>query len=288
MTLPVTVVTVAYKSQAVLPGMIASVPEGVAIVVVDNGSPDPVQLSGGQLIRSPQNIGFGRGCNLGAKAADTEFVLFLNPDARLAPGCLEALIRAAQEQPEAAGWNPLFLDKSGQPEPPKRSKFAASETLPKPTALDRNLEVETLHGAALFVRRALFEEIGGFDPAIFLYHEDDDLSLRLAAHGPLMCAHEANLRHEAGTGTARSPQTARLKAYHQARSRVYARKKHGERFAWAVTFVRAALAFLSLLMLSKRKRAKTIGFFHGVMSALTDGGRFESTSPKESGDSQKP
>ena len=67
-----TVVTVAHNSASVLPAMLASVPAGVPVIVVDNGSRDSAEIAevterhGAKLIRNGENAGFGRACNQGA------------------------------------------------------------------------------------------------------------------------------------------------------------------------------------------------------------------------------
>ena len=71
-----TLIVVAYNSAAVLPQMLASVPPGVPVIVVDNassdGSAEIAEVAGAQVIRLAKNAGFGPGCNRGAAAASTE------------------------------------------------------------------------------------------------------------------------------------------------------------------------------------------------------------------------
>lgn len=275
----ITVVTVAHDSLDVLPAMLASLPEGVPAVIVDNASRDAEALAElarrhpARLIRNEDNAGFGVACNAGAAEATTEFLLFLNPDARLGPGALGALMRAADAHPEASAFNPAITDGRGRPYFKRGSVLLpASARLPagRPGA-DR--EVPVLTGAAFFVRRGAFEAVGGFDPAIFLYHEDDDLALRLrAAAGPLRFVAGAHVRHEAGTSTRRTPASAAFKAYHMGRSRVYAARKHGLPGAGGRALASALGQLASpLTVLSARRRAKQAAFLRGVLSALREG-----------------
>ena len=128
-------------------------------------------------------------------------------------------------------------------------------------------EVPVLSGAALFVRRADFEAVGGFDPQIFLYHEDDDLSLRLSAErGPLVFVRDALVRHQGGRSSARSPAVAALKARAGHGSRVYAARKHGLPLARSRVIGSALLQLASpLTWISPRKRAKQTAFLRGVL-----------------------
>lgn len=271
---PVTIVTVCYNSMAVLPDMLASVPEGVPVVLVDNASTDGGELAacaerhGARRVRNEVNRGFGVACNQGAALATSEFLLFLNPDATLAPDTLDALIAAAARYPEASAMNPRIAEADGG-EYFKRSShlMPRSEKMPRGWPPE-DREISVLSGAALFVRRADFEKVGGFDPAIFLYHEDDDLGRRLRDQcGPLMFIRAALVRHLGGRSSVRSPEVAALKAWHMGRSRVYAARKHGRRFAFGSAALQSVLQLASPLnLLSKRKRAKNWSFLRGVFA----------------------
>ena len=278
MSADITIITVAYNSAAVLPRMLESVPDATPVIIVDNASTTPLDIQSGdgvQVIRSETNEGFGRACNRGAAQAQTEYLLFLNPDAALQPGALDAFLASAQAHPTASAFNPRFLDRNGEVRFRRRSKLDPQGDTYSGPIPDRDVEIPTLLGSAIFLRRTRFEEIGGFDPAIFLYHEDDDLALRLKALGPLMLCHDAVVLHLEGRGSVRNPQTAYLKAFHMARSRVYAYTKHGHKGALGQTLLRALFGLMSPLMLMARKRSKHIGFFKGAVSAMRDGGRYE-------------
>lgn len=278
MTLPprTTIITVAYNSTEVLPAMLASVPAGLPVVLVDNGSADLADLrtlaaqTGARLVENDLNLGFGPACNVGAALADTEFLLFLNPDTVLTPEAIARLEAAMDRHPAASAANPRLTDGAGRPYFKRRSVL-----LPRSAWLargwpDADREVPVLSGAALFVRRAAFAQVGGFDPRIFLYHEDDDLSLRLAAQcGPLIFVRDADVRHLEGRSTVRSAGSAALKARHMGWSRVYAARKHGLPMA-AARALASAVGQLALPVnwLSARRRAKQRAFLRGVLDAL--------------------
>ena len=275
----VTIVTVCHNSLAVLPDMLASVPAGTPVVLVDNASSDTGALRmlaekhGATLQLNVDNVGFGPACNQGAAQAKTEFLLFLNPDAELQSGALDSLVEAAKRHAQASGFNPRILDGKGRQSFRRGSKIRPKERLkgPIPTG---DTEISVLAGSAIFCRRALFEEIGGFDPAIFMYHEDDDLSLRLREHGPLVYCHGAKVVHLSGHGSPRLPHVAAFKAYYSARSRVYTLGKYGHPRPKLNTLGAAILRVLGLdTLVSKRKRAKNIGYLKGALSALKDDGR---------------
>ncbi|MGL4490920.1 MAG: glycosyltransferase family 2 protein [Rhizobiaceae bacterium] len=269
-----TVISVAYNSAGVIGDMLASVPQGIPVIVVDNASADDsadvAASAGAHVVRLSRNEGFGRGCNLGAAKASTEFLLFLNPDATLAPDCIAKLEAAADQYASASGFNPAITDKDGSPYFKRGSRLLAhNKWMPRgrPAA---DCEVPVLSGAALFCRRAQFEQIGGYDEAIFLYHEDDDLALRLkAAFGPLMFIRAAEVGHQEGRSSPRSPEIARIKSYHMARSRVYAMKKHGRPFPlWGSLWSAVRKLLSPVILFSPRKRAQAVAFLRGVVSTM--------------------
>ncbi|MCB1344016.1 MAG: glycosyltransferase family 2 protein [Rhodobacter sp.] len=270
----VTVVTVAYNSSGVLGAMLDSLPDGTPCVIVDNASRDRAALRaladrpGVSLIENPANEGFGPACNRGAAGVTSEFLLFLNPDARLAPDTLDQLIAAADAHPEAVAFNPRFQDDAGQGAF-KRSchLLPRSQWMPKGTpAADCALPV--LSGAAYFVRRAAFEAVGGFDPAIFLFFEDDDLSLRLRGLGTLRLARAALVTHTGGGGSAPDPRIEGFKAWHFGWSRIYASRKHGRTGAYVKTLVRAIPRALSpRTWVSAPARAERWGYLRGITQA---------------------
>ncbi len=138
------------------------------------------------MVATDENAGFGAGCHAGARASDAPLLLFLNPDAELAPGCLEALRAAAHEQPGWGAWQALVMLPGGQ----LQHVAAASCTTwvrlgrrqcdePVAAVPDGPREIAFPSGAALMVRREAWDAAGGLEPAFFMYSEDVDLWLRL-------------------------------------------------------------------------------------------------------------
>lgn len=275
-----TIVTVSFNSNTVIRDLLESVQGEARCIVVDNGRSDGISALaaefGADLLRNEENHGFGRACNAGAALVTSEFIFFVNPDAVIAPGCISALEEAARQRPDLAAANPRVVDAEG------RSQFKTTSILlpdggtraPLPKTAT---QVPVLSGCALFVRRSVFEAVGGFDPAIFLYHEDHDLAVRLSRHGSLWCVPDALVRHLQGTGASRTPQLAWFKGYHMARSRHFVLKKHG----CPMPFLRTLFpAFGELLLphnlLSTRRRSRSLGQVMGALSSLGDNGGYKS------------
>ncbi|MCW0982264.1 glycosyltransferase family 2 protein [Agrobacterium sp. BT-220-3] len=267
----VTVISVCYKSDNVISEMMDSIPKSTRIILVDNGKtnrlPNLPQNREISILSLEENVGFGRGCNAGAAIAKTPWLLFLNPDAKLRDGAVQALLNATQRYQNAVAFNPRIINSDGSVYFKRRSWL-----LPRKKYLPRgwpngDAQVPILSGAAIFVSRENFEAVGGFDPNIFLYHEDDDLSLRLEKLGPLMFIRDAVVMHLSGHSSGRSPEIARFKAFHMARSRIYTGRKHGKPFAVSSALVQALALLLSpAVLFSERRRAKAVGFLSGILA----------------------
>lgn len=268
----VTVISVSYNSSAVLSDMIASLPKGVRTIIVDNSGQDAEALrqlcdsTGASLLSNGANLGFGVACNTGAEAATTEFLLFQNPDTLVDPGAIEALLKTAAQYDEKTVLTPRIANSKGRPNFKRRSVLLPrSEWLPSGWPASEQ-EVPVVSGAAIFVRRSLFQDIA-FDPNIFMYHEDDDWSLRIrAAGGRLIFVPEAHMSHRSGHSSGRNPDIARFKAFQLAKSKSYALKKHNVRLPRARTIVEAYVQMLNPVNLfNARRRARCLGFLHGAL-----------------------
>jgi len=270
------IVSVCYNSMAVLPDMLASVPKNMPVVLVSNAGEDDnsplgelAKLHDATLIINKSNKGFGSACNQGADILKTELILFLNPDTILKPNAINAMLAAVDAFPNAVAFNPRIISSSGTPFFKRKSHL-----LPRSMKMERgwpkaDCEVSTLSGAAMLVKKSIFEKAGGFDPAIFLYHEDDDLSVRLSKQfGELYFVRDALVMHLQGLSSARSPEVAALKAWHMGRSHVYVNHKHCRPMPFMRPLLNALFQLCSIqILISRRKRAKQRAYLKGVISA---------------------
>jgi len=227
----VDVVVVSWRHDAWVPSCVASLAAAAfpdvaidTVAVVDNAGTIsaldmPAGLGAVSLLHNTGNAGFARACNQGARCGTAEFILFLNPDTRVLPGALPRAV-SAMRRPEASDVGILGLqlvDFDGQVQrtcgrfPRLRTSVSQllglSRVAPhrwpgfRMTDWDHTSSggVDFACGAALLVRRALFEQLAGFDERLFLYLEDADLSLRARARGwrTRFCA-EARVQHACG------------------------------------------------------------------------------------------
>jgi N-acetylglucosaminyl-diphospho-decaprenol L-rhamnosyltransferase len=252
MTPDVSVVVVAYRSREDLPGCLGSLPASsgalrVETLVVDNASGDgSVEMLRERfpetgLIVNRENRGFAAAVNQAASLARGRRLLLLNPDARLEPGSLAALVDALESHPRAGLAGAQLLHPDGTPQasawlaPSLRS--LAFEALFLYNVFPRSRlhglvasgaapeAVEALSGACLLVDRELFATLGGLDEAFFLYFEDTDLCLRARGAGrqALLCP-GARAVHAIG-GSAFQDRRAFLLRFHESRRR-FLRKHH--------------------------------------------------------------
>lgn len=173
------------------------------VVVVDNGSSDSSvpqisDLSFVDLILAGENLGFAKACNAGAERCEAEFLLFLNPDARLMEGTIARVLSFMDsDMARNVGiCGVRLLDENGRVQR-HCARFPTLFTyLGHSTGLSvlfpawfRGLfmddfdhlssrDVDHVIGAFFLVRRELFVRINGFDERYFVYLEDLDFSLR--------------------------------------------------------------------------------------------------------------
>jgi GT2 family glycosyltransferase len=185
--LDVDVSVVTYRPDCELLGqLIASIAEqsaglGIHLLIVDN-SPEPevtqriealpALQAGGAFAevvvhRSGANVGFGRGHNANAARGRAPFLFVLNQDCILEPGVLGPLLALAEaDDVRVAAWELRQIPYE------------------HPKAYDPvTLDVPWVSGAATLFRRSAFDAVGGFEPKIFMYGEDVDLSWRLRGQG---------------------------------------------------------------------------------------------------------
>jgi GT2 family glycosyltransferase len=182
------------------------------------------------VIENTRNCGFGEAINQGLRVSTAPYLATLNDDAVPRPDWLDALLRAIERRPDAgmcASQVRLFgedrLDSAGM--------LIARDASGKQRGHGRPPEdfpvgEETLFpsGSAALYRRALLEEIGGFDPGFFLYCEDTDLGLRARWAGwKCLYVPEAVVEHHYSHSAGRA---SPVKAYYVERNRLFVLAKN--------------------------------------------------------------
>jgi N-acetylglucosaminyl-diphospho-decaprenol L-rhamnosyltransferase len=267
----VSVVVVSYETRDDLAACLRSLADSggpdLETIVVDNastdGSADRVarDFPAVRLLRNEHNVGFGAACNRGAAVATAPCLLFLNSDAQVTAGAVDALARVLDTQPEVAIVGPRTLNEDGTAQVSfgsaltplaewRQRRLVRGVARRDPDALRiahaRSLvasEPDWVSGSCLMIRRRAFDAASGFDEGFFLYEEDVDLCVRVRAQGGrVRFEPAATVVHRLGTSMARMPDRARAE-YDRSHLRYY-RKHNG---ALATLMLRLLIAVRSLL-----------------------------------------
>jgi len=198
------------------------------VIVVDNASGDDTSAVAraaapeARVIERTLNGGFADGCRAGAAAATGRWLLFLNPDTAIAPDAIGALLGCARGHRSAGIVGGRFVHADGTVDPrswwgrpspwsvlcfalglssllPGNRLFDPESPRPWTSQPGQERAVPVVSGAFMLVKRELWDELDGFDPAFFMYAEDADFCLRAAARGyrPMVTA-RAVCYHEGG------------------------------------------------------------------------------------------
>jgi hypothetical protein len=151
-------------------------------IAVDNASQDATlaQLAGFnvRVIASPENLGFGRGNNLGFASSSGRYLYLLNPDARLEGNdALARLCRAMEANPRWGMAGTKVQSADGTEESPPAVEYPGQRHVRRDFSKLPG-RIAWLIGASMIIRRGLYEKLGGFDPGFFLYSEETDFCLR--------------------------------------------------------------------------------------------------------------
>lgn len=255
------------------------------VCVVDNASQDdsvnaieqyelPIQI-----IHNDQNKGFAVACNQGVRGSKANYLLFLNPDAKLFENSLTVPI-AFMEQPEnekVAIVGIQLVDDSRRvartcarfPRPGRFfSKMLGLDRLfPKlfPSHFMREWDhsetrvVDQMMGAFFLVRRSVFESLGGFDERFFVYFEEVDFSYR-AYQARWKSAYLATAQaYHAGGGTSNQIKARRL--FYSLRSRILYSYKHFGSFS-------ATLVMLGTILIEPFSRLIRAGVHRSLQEAI--------------------
>ncbi|WP_193186369.1 glycosyltransferase family 2 protein [Nisaea sediminum] len=206
------VVIVSYHTGPCLMDCIRSVLDEASareIVVVDNGNPEETVTDlraladrdeRVTLLTGHGNVGFGRACNMGARATTSPYLLLFNPDSVLKPGTLDSALQKLEARPNISLYTVRIENPDGSEQRGCRRNLMTPWTClvevsglyslgfkrinlhgtPPPSELT---EVECISGSFLLFPRRVFEEVGGMDEDYFLHMEDVDVCYRVRKAG---------------------------------------------------------------------------------------------------------
>jgi GT2 family glycosyltransferase len=198
------------------------------VIIVDNASPDGMSAAIASahpdfsVLPLRANTGFAAAANQAAELAHGEYLLFLNPDTLVLEGAFDRMLEFARRRPGAGIWGGQTLFEDGRVNPtscrrepnlwrlfcsalaldtryPESKWFAAAGYGGWPRDDERSVDV--ICGSFMLVRRSLWDRLGGFCPAFFMYGEDEDLSIRARQLGFAPAFSPLPVIVHAGSGT---------------------------------------------------------------------------------------
>jgi GT2 family glycosyltransferase len=236
----------------------------IQVIIADNASPDgSARLAEDLLIGFPNaifvqnggNFGFCEGNNLGAKHATGRFLFFLNNDTWLEPDCMEILLSKADQAGVTAA-NPLVMDYGTNDFQliggGGFDMFGIPNALPE-SKVDR--EIFSPCGCSYLIDREMFWKVGGFDPAIFMYSDEIDLSWRVRlAGGRIMAFPGARMHHRgsasvnpAGGAAVVEFRTSETKRYFTNRNGLFVLLKNSQNFFLLFAMLNFSLLLVELM-----------------------------------------
>jgi len=273
------IVTVSFRSSDAILKLMASIPastsHNVDFVVVDNVPGGDEELaealvgSPARIVPRPDNPGYGGGINAGVATLNTDvgWVFVVNPDLTLDSGSLDELVRVGKGDPKIGSLGPQIRDLNGTVYPSAREipslrlgvgHALLGDLVPanpwtrryhQSSDYDTERDAGWLSGACLLVRRAAFDDVGGFDEGFFMYFEDVDLGFRLGRNGwRNVFVPSATVEHEGGHST-RQHSTTMIAAHH-----ISARRWVGKRYSGIAWWPIRLIVSIGLRV---RKTAKT-------------------------------
>lgn len=243
------------------------------IIVFDNASTDGSaqqiinQFPSVRVIESKRNLGFAAGNNLAVQEAFAinEWLVFLNPDAFPEPGWLEALLKAATDNPEWASFgsrlmnakSPSVVDGIGDVYHMSGRMWRAGHEMMLVSCDRVAREIFSPCAAAAMFRKDAFLAAGGFDEDFFCYVEDVDLGfrMRLLGHGCWYVPDAVALH----VGSAVTGRRSDFSIYHGHRNLVWAFVKNmpGVLF-WLLLPLHVALNLVSIVWFALRGKGAVI------------------------------
>src|SRR5688572_16935214 len=166
------------------------------VIIVDNFSNDG-QFESFQnkfkdftFIRNNSNSGFANGCNLGAKQANGNYLLFLNPDTIISSNTLSTLCTTYREHPEIGILSCLQVDRKNRFFHQKNifpsllhlfglSRFLYRKTNTHFTSKEELFFPDWVSGALIFIGKNWFEKVNGWNEDYWLYFEDVEICKKI-------------------------------------------------------------------------------------------------------------
>lgn len=202
---------------------------GLQVIVVDNASSDDTvsyvrqEFPSIELVEAGDNLGFARGVNLGVSHATGDVLCLLNPDAVASRAQIREMLTVFAGEPSTGAAGPAITHPDGRlkivpmgAQPTLWRMFTHYSGLSRlaarfpifeghyiiASALTQQRDVGWIGGGCLFVKRAVWDQVGGLSERWFMYAEDVELCHRITEAGHrLVAVPEVEVEHRVGTSS---------------------------------------------------------------------------------------
>ena len=185
--------------------LVQTIADQMEIIVIDNHSENDSigiirtyfdQDLRVRIVETPENLGYGKGNNKGARYARGKYLLIINPDNTMPPNGMETMMSYMEEHNDIGILAPQLVHDDGSIRESFRAFPSPLDVIAKrtplgtliPHMLHRYLQrnramtkpepMDWVVGACLLMQRDFFEELEGFDERFFIFFEDTDLCRR--------------------------------------------------------------------------------------------------------------
>lgn len=178
--------------------------EALQVIVVDSGSTDgSAQLENDfpnvRFFRLPKNFGLTKAMNIGWRAAEADYVLFLHEDTEVEPQTIPRLAAVLDSTPDAAAVCPLLVDEEGRPAPQLGSLPPDGQYAPAQPTGSEPIAVTYPRGAALMVRAFVIKSMRQLDERYGQFGTDADLAAHIRRGGKkILLVPDARTQHAGG------------------------------------------------------------------------------------------
>lgn len=235
---PLSIIIINFNTGALLSNCLKAILEHTLeveyqVIIIDNASTDDSlfvipENNNITIVKNKTNKGFGKACNQGVNHSNSEYVLFLNPDAEVRNNTIKASLKFMMNNPSMNVMGCKQVDENGNILRTCSRFITLSNYINKLSGLSKILpntfpnyhmhewnhsfskEVDHVMGSYYLMRRKDFLKIGLFDESYFVYLEDIDLSYRVKQNkGKVYFNAEIEIYHETG-GSSKNVKAKRL------------------------------------------------------------------------------
>jgi len=280
----VSIITVNYNQTQVTLDLLKSLAlqdyQDLEIIVVDNGSKELVQHEVSKtypwvkVIRSEKNLGFAGGNNLGIRAAQGDYLFFVNNDTVIPENTIRRMVSYLDKNKEVGMLSPMiyYFDKKDT------LQYAGSTEVNTITGRnesigfhqqwrleDRYVETAYPHGAAMMIPRRVIDEVGEMPENFFLYYEELDWCSKIKNLGyKAQVDYGGYILHKESVSTGK---LSSLKTYFITRNRILFMRRNVKllrRMVFLLFFILVALPKNIFMHLLKGERELAKAFLAGV------------------------